>query len=147
MQIRVDVAELLRAGLSDKAIASELGVDAKKTVRRARIALGIAPVPSGKRPAGSPEDLFWRRVQPAEDGHLIWTGSRSSFGTPALRHGGKNLTALRIAFRIKHHREPEGHVTPTCDRDGCVAPAHTQDRRIRERTNTLFTAIFGEVSA
>ncbi|UDM00040.1 hypothetical protein [Streptomyces longhuiensis] len=147
MQIRADVAELLRAGLSDKAIASELGVDAKKTVRRARVALGIAPVPSGKRPASSPEDLFWHRVQPTDDGHLIWTGYRSRVGTLSLRHGGRTHTALRIAFRIKHGREPEGHVTPTCDRDGCVAPAHTQDRRIREQTNALFTAIFREVSA
>ncbi|MGY0023712.1 hypothetical protein ACVHNB_32680 [Streptomyces sp. YJ-C3] len=147
MKIRADVAELLRAGLSDRAIARELGVDARLTVAPARTALGIPKARPGKPPAASAEDLFWRRTQPVDDGHILWTGSRDYTGTPSLRHGGRNLSALRIAFRLKHAREPEGHVTPTCDRDGCVAPAHTEDRRIRERTNTTFAAIFGEVSA
>ena len=126
------VTELLRAGLSDRAIARELHVDAKTTVRRTRTALGIPAARPGKRAAGSVEDLFWFRVQPTHDGHLTWTGHRNRNRLPTVRHGGRNHSAYRIAFRIEHGREPEGHVTPACERDGCVAPACMQDRRIRE---------------
>ncbi|WP_327671885.1 MULTISPECIES: hypothetical protein [unclassified Streptomyces] len=145
MNIRPDVAELLHAGLSNRAIARELGVDADTTVRDARTALGIAKARRGRRAAESVEDLYWLRAQPVDDGHILWTGHRNHDGTALVRHGGKLHTALRVAFRIKHGREPEGHVTPTCDRDGCVAPGHTQDRIIRKRTETTFAAIFGEV--
>lgn len=144
MKIRADVAELLRAGLSDRAIATELGVDAKKTVRPARLALRLPPARPGRRRAASVDDLFWHRTQPTDGGHLLWTGCRTN-GYPTVRHAGVLHMAVRVAFRIKYGRDPEGHVTLTCDREGCVAPAHTEDRRIRERTNTTFTAIFGEV--
>lgn len=144
MTIRSDVAELLRAGRSDSSIARELGVDAEKTVRRARVALGLPKARSGKHAAGSVEDLYWLRTKPVDDGHVLWTGYRDKHsGTALVRHDGTLHTALRVAFRIKHHREPEGHVTPTCDRDGCVAPGHTQDRRIRNHTDATFAAIFG----
>ncbi|MFZ3556436.1 MULTISPECIES: hypothetical protein [unclassified Streptomyces] len=147
MNVRPDVAELLRAGLSNRAIARELNVDADTTVRNARTALGIAKARRGKRAASSVEDLFWRRTQPVDDGHILWTGYRDKHCDTALvRHGGKLHTALRVAFRIKHGREPEGHVTLTCDRDGCVAPGHTQDRLIRSRTEATFAAIFGRNS-
>ncbi|MEV0525996.1 hypothetical protein AB0I66_21405 [Streptomyces sp. NPDC050439] len=149
MRIRADVAELLRAGLSDRAIGRELNVDATVTVRATRQALGLPPARPGRKPAATPEDLFWRRTQPVGGGHFIWTGYRTtsrSGSVPTLRHGGRVHTAYRIAFRLKHGREPEGHVTVTCDRDGCVAPGHTEDRRIRERTNTTFAAIFGGAS-
>jgi len=126
------VTELLRAGLSDRAIARELHVDAKTTVRRTRIALGIPAARPGKRAAGSVEDLFWFRVRPTEGGHLIWTGHRNRDRLPTVRHAGKNYSAYRVAFRIEYGREPEGHVTPACDRASCVAPACMQDRRIRE---------------
>lgn len=147
MNIRADVAELLHAGLSDRAIARQLAVDAEKTVRPARKALGLPTSRPGRRPAATPEDLFWRRTQPVDGGHLIWTGYRQpqADGTPIFRHGGRHHSAYRIAFRLKHHREPAGRVTPTCERDGCVAPDHVEDRRIRERTKSTFEAIFGEV--
>ncbi|MEV5977544.1 hypothetical protein [Streptomyces sp. NPDC052114] len=146
MNIRADVAELLHAGLSDSAIARELGVDADKTVRRTRLALGLPKTRPGRKPAASPEDLFWRRTQPIDGGHLIWTGyraPRADGGCPLVRHGGRIHSAYRIAFGLRYGREPEGHVTPTCDVDGCVAPDHTQDRQIRERTKATFDAIFG----
>ncbi|MFF8656773.1 hypothetical protein [Streptomyces huasconensis] len=149
MKIRADIAELLHAGLSDRAIARQLSVDAKRTVRPAREALGLPRSRPGRKPAPTVEDLFWRRTQPVDGGHLLWTGARGAASQgrcPFLRHGGRVHTAYRIAFRIKHGREPEGRVTPTCDRDGCVAPDHVEDRRIRERTKSTFDAIFGAVS-
>ncbi|WP_425832625.1 hypothetical protein [Streptomyces fractus] len=143
MKVRVDVAELLRAGLADHVIAWRLGVDAAKTVRPARAALRIPQVPPGRRAAASVEDLFRRRTLPVEGGHVLWTGHRNHDGTALLRHGDTLYSALRVAFRMRYEREPEGHVTRTCDRPGCVAPDHTQDRRIRARTDATFTAIFG----
>lgn len=146
MKIRADVAELLRAGLSDRAIGRELGVDPIATVRPARKALGIPPVKSGRKPACSPEDLFWRRVRPTDDDHLEWTGYVSHDNIPALRHGGRLYTARRLAFRIANGRDPEGKVLPSCGRAQCVKPDHQADRvdRAREkRVDSLYDGIFG----
>lgn len=145
MKVRADIAELLNAGLTNKAIARQLHTDEKK-VSAARTALDIPRIPGGRRPASSPEDLFWRRTQPVEGGHLLWTGSVNSTGAPRLTHGGKSYSAYRIAFRIKHGREPQGRVTPGCAVDGCVHPNCVDDRPMRERTESTFTAIFGRAS-
>jgi hypothetical protein len=148
MSIRPDVAELLRAGHSDRAIARQLNVDPVKTVAPARALLGLPKAKPGRKPAATPEDLFWLRVQPVDDGHILWTGHRqpaTEGGCPVFRHGGRLWSAYRVAFKIRHGREPEGKVTPTCDRYGCVAPDHTQDRRIRDRekrVDVLYAAIF-----
>ncbi len=131
MQIRADVAELLRAGYSDRAIARQLNVDARATVATARAHLGLPKAKPGKKSTATPEDLFWRRVQTGEDGHLRWTGFRVS-STPSLRHGGKNITACRVAFRIRHGREPVGNVYAVCGVDGCVHPNCVADRPMRE---------------
>lgn len=145
MMIRADVAELLRAGLSNIAIGRQLNVDPRR-VERVRRALGIPPVRRGFEPAASPEALFWSRTQQAPDGHLIWTGFRSGPNkTPGMRHLGTYYSAYRLAFRIQYGRAPEGHVNSTCRVDGCVAPAHMQDRIVRDRTNKTFDAIFGQV--
>ncbi|MFH9014002.1 hypothetical protein ACH4C6_21805 [Streptomyces sp. NPDC017943] len=159
IRIRPDVAELLHAGLSNRAIARQLGVDAKATVAPARAALGLPKGKPGKKPAASAEDLFWRRVKPTDDGHMEWTGfySSSGRGTPCLRHGGQNQTAYRIAFRIANGREPEGQALPSCGHHQCVKPGHHEDRADRaerrrreraeqqreKRVDTLFAAIFG----
>ncbi|MFF8391832.1 hypothetical protein [Cellulosimicrobium funkei] len=149
MKVRADVAELLRAGHSNRAIARQLHTDAKD-VAEARERLGLPKAKSGVKAAASVEDLFWRRVQPVGEGHILWTGHRNNGGAeggcPVLRHGGKLWSAYRVAFTIRHGREPQGKVTPTCDRDGCVAPDHTQDRAIREqekRVDALYAGIFG----
>lgn len=132
MRVRADVAELLRAGLSNQAIARQLGVDPVKTVARARAALGLPNVKSGIKPAATTEDLFWRRVKPTDDDHMEWTGPTQG-GTPILRHGGRIHTAYRIAYRIANGRDPEGNVYPSCVREHCVKPGHHADRIDRER--------------
>jgi hypothetical protein len=144
MTIRADIAELLLAGRSARAIARELHVD-DKAVRSARDQLHLPTAKPGPQPSGSPEDLFWRRVQPVDGGHMLWTGGTTD-GCPTLRHGGKRTTAYRIAFRIRHKREPQGKVTVTCDRERCVSPYCVEDRVIRERTTRTFAAIFGELT-
>lgn len=142
MSIRPDVAELLHAGYSNAAIARQLNTCAKKVATQ-RAELGLPKSKSGIKPAATPEDLFWRRVKPADGGHFEWDGYRTNDGTPSLRHGGRLLSANRIAFRIKHQREPEGYALPGCGHDRCVAPNHMDDRVIRQRNKTAFAAIFG----
>jgi hypothetical protein len=145
MKVRADVAELLHAGYSDTAIARQLGVDRARTVAPARAALGLPKAKSGYKAAATPEDLFWRRVRPLGDGHMEWTGYRNNSGVPTLRHGGRCLSASRIAFRIANGREPEGHTRPNCGRDGCVAPACQADRVSRaedRKVDVLYAAIF-----
>ncbi|MFD4559004.1 hypothetical protein ACFWP5_32575 [Streptomyces sp. NPDC058469] len=144
MKVRADVAELLHAGLPDRTIARELHVDAKG-VSAARVALGLPKAKPGRKPAATPEDLFWRRVKPTDDGHMEWTGHTSA-GTPILRHGGQLHTAYRIAFHIANGRDPEGYALPSCGREHCTKPGHHEDRadRVREkRVNALYAGIFG----
>lgn len=153
MTVRADVAELLRAGLSNRAIAFELHIDAK-AVAAAREALGLPKTKPGRRPAATAEDLFWRRAKPTDDGHMVWGGYVTSDGVPGLRHGGSFHTAYRLAFRIATGRDPEGYALPTCDRTYCVKPGHQEDRvdrtnrveaRLQERrVDALYGAIFGE---
>ncbi|MFE0329037.1 hypothetical protein ACFW08_20090 [Streptomyces sp. NPDC058960] len=148
MKVRADVAELLRAGHSDRAIARQLHVDAK-TVAAARAALGIPKAKSGYKAAATAEDLFWRRTQPTDDGHLMWTGTRNRHSGPSIRYSGRNLSAYRIAFRIANGREPEGYALPSCGRDGCVKPDHLADRASRaqaRKVDQLYAAIFGASS-
>lgn len=147
MNVRADVAELLRAGLSDRAIGRELGVDPIATVRPARQALGIPKAKSGRRPAATPEDLFWHRVKPTDDDHMEWTGHHGAEGTPLLRHGGVLHTGYRLAFRIANGRDPDGYALPSCGREHCVKPGHHGDRsdRAREkRVDALYVDIFGQ---
>lgn len=149
MKVRADVAELLRAGYSDRAIGRQLNVDPVGTVAAARRVLGLPKHKSGVTPAATAEDLFWRRVKPTDDGHMDWVGYRNNSGAPSLRHGGRNLSAYRIAYRLAKGREPEGYALPSCGRDGCVKPGHHTDRadRAREkRVDALYAGIFGQPS-
>ncbi|MEW2420485.1 hypothetical protein AB0911_08065 [Streptomyces nigra] len=88
------------------------------------------------------EEAFARHAQPVEDGHVRWTGSAAST-TPTIWFGGTTYSAYKVAFRLHYGRDPQGMVTPGCDVPHCVAGAHVEDRPMRQRTNTLFTAIFG----
>jgi hypothetical protein len=140
MKIRADIAELLHAGHSDRAIGRQLHV-CPRQVGAARALLNLPKAKRGPRPAGSAEDLFRQRVQPTDDGHWVWTGHVNNTGCPGFRHGGKFLTAYRVSFRMQYDREPEGKVTPTCNQRLCVQ--HVEDRVIRQRTEATFAAIFG----
>jgi len=150
MNVRPDIAELLHAGYGDRTIARQLSLT-RYQITQARQALGLPPVGFGPKPAGSVEDLFWRRTSTLPGGHMQWTGHRNNYGTPALKHGGRQAgrtySAYQVAFRIKYGRDAEGTVSATCEHPGCVAPAHMADQPMRERVDSLYTAIFGEVAA
>lgn len=87
---------------------------------------------NGQRP--DPEPIpertlqsLWAERTKADGGHLLWAAS-----TPVYFEGG-SLTPQRIGFRLGRGREPKGVVRKTCDRDGCVLPAHLGDQRDRDR--------------
>ena len=70
---------------------------------------------------------LWDERTAADGEHLLWAA-----GTPVYFEG-RTLTPQRIGFRLGRGREPAGVVRKTCDRDGCVLPAHLGDQRDRDR--------------
>lgn len=128
---RLDVAGLLKQGLSDRAVMRELRCGAG-AVRQARAALGITRKPregAGLKTAPSVEDSFRDRTQATADGHLVWTGYVEN-GQPRVRHGGqggRRYSAYKIAYRIRTGSDPLKRVAPTCGRAGCVAPDHVDE--------------------
>lgn len=138
MNIRNAIVELLHAGHSDKAIARQLHVR-RQTVAALRDQHGLPRHKPGYTAAGSPEELFWRRVQPTDDGHLLWPGYDPA-SAPAVRHGGRRHSAHRIAFRLAHDREPVGRVMTGCGTAGCVHPRHVEDQAMRDQYTAIFAA-------
>lgn len=136
MNLRPDVVELLRDGLSDKAIARQLHIHRRK-IRVTRAALGM-PIHKPGPTVSNAEDVFWRRAQPTDDGHLLWPGPARQIGS------GTNRTSVyQLAFRLRHQRPATGHVRTGCDRPGCVHPNHVQDQPMRQQLDSLAAAIFG----
>lgn len=141
MKIRVDVADMIRAGATTTAIKAVLHVG-HGTVANARKALGVpAPTLCG-RPLLPIPDLFHARTEPVDGGHLRWTGYVSK-GVPTLGRRGRPYSAYRIAFTLKHGREPIGLVRSSCDYPRCVAPDHVQDQPMRQQLDAQYAAIFG----
>jgi transposase len=138
--IRADVRELLTAGYGNRTIARRLGVSIG-SVERARNTLQLPAGRSGPKATGTPEDLFWRRAQPTDDGHLMWPAYTPRNGA-VIKHGGARWSVHRIAFRIGRHREPDGRVATGCGRPGCVHPRHVEDQAMRNQ----YDAIFGSLS-
>jgi hypothetical protein len=103
-------------------------------------------VPRELRPkAMTLEEAFRHHAEPVDGGHVRWTGS-TSHKTPSVWFSGSTYSAYKVAFRLHHGREPEGLVTPACGMPGCVAGAHVEDRPMRQRTDSLYAAIFGVAS-
>lgn len=137
--IRADIAELLHAGLSNRAIARQLQTHTNK-IRDARKELDLPQRPPGSPAAASPEDLFWRRAIPTADGHLLWPGDPRT--AARIHHVDGRLSVHKLAFRIRWNREPVGKVTTGCNRTRCVHPNHVEDQPMRR----VFAAVFGSVT-
>lgn len=140
MRVRQDIAELLRAGATHHQIRQQLGVS-PCTIARARRALRI-PVPHRPRPARTPEESYALYATPYGDGHARWNGPWAG-RMPQICHHGRKESALRVAFRMRHNREPIGYVRPVCDEHACVASGHLADRPMREHLQATYDAIFG----
>ncbi|WP_431781762.1 hypothetical protein [Streptomyces chumphonensis] len=140
MKVRADIAELLRAGWSDRAVAEHAHC-AKTTAAAARAALGLPKTKPGRAPI-SLRDAFYARTRPVDGGHREWTGPLSH-GTPRFWHDGQSYTARQAAYLLAHGRRATGKALPGCGHDDCVEPAHQDDARDRARLHHLATAIFG----
>jgi hypothetical protein len=138
MNTRAAIEELLYAGHSDKAIARQLHVR-RQRVAAIRNQLGLPRHKPGYTAAGSPEELFWRRTQPTDDGHLLWPGY-DPVQAPSVRHGGRRHSAHRIAFSLANTREPVGRVMTGCGTTGCVHPRHVEDQVMRDQYTAIFAA-------
>jgi hypothetical protein len=138
VSVRLDVAELLRAGYGDRTIARRLNIT-QPNVARARAELGIPAGRPGPKTTDTPEGAFWRRAQPTNDGPLLWPAYDPKHGAH-LTHNYDRYSVHRVAFRIGNQREPEGRVTTGCDRPGCVHPRHVEDQRMRNQFNAIFGA-------
>lgn len=147
MNIRTDIAELLRAGVPQCHIARQLHC-APITVQRTREALRL-PAPNTSRvlPA-TLEAAFRQYAQPTEDGHVEWTGALNN-GVPVVGFKGAKHYARQLAFRFHHGRPAVGQVTSACEVKACVAGGCLLDRPMREREpvlEELYSGIFGGAS-
>ncbi|MFD4943057.1 hypothetical protein ACFWNT_11075 [Streptomyces sp. NPDC058409] len=142
MKIRTDIADLLRAGHSDREISRVLHLD-NRTIAAVRTELGLPRHKSGIKAAGSPRDLFRQRTRPVDGGHLEWTGYVANDGTPFFRWNKRGYTAGRMAFGMQHGRAPVGRVRPGCGHLGCVAPSHVEDQPMRDQLKRQLAGIFG----
>ncbi|WEH40770.1 hypothetical protein [Streptomyces sp. AM 2-1-1] len=134
-----DIVTLLRQGLSNSAIVRELRCD-KNRVRRLRTHHGI---PAVLLQPLTLEEKWKTKTRQVEDGHVEWTGSRGSAGTPVLAYRAKLHTAASIAFRIRTGRDPVGYVLPECGREHCVAQEHVEDEPGRQKAREQLRYLTG----
>lgn len=135
---REQIAQALRTGLSDSAVAAQLGCD-RHRVSAIRKANGLPKIP---RQTMSLEEKWRSYTRPADGGHLVWTGERqATSGTPVMRYREVAYTAAAVAFRIQHGREPEGYVVADCGMKHCVAPEHVEDTPMRQATRAALRAV------
>lgn len=129
---RAEIVAILRTGVSDSAVSRQLRCD-RHRVTSIRRSLGLPPRPAQPLTL---EEKWTARTRPVEGGHLEWIGQRQKVsGTPVLVYSGRTYTAARVAFQIKHGREPEGYAYAECpDNPHCVAPDHVDDEPGRART-------------
>ncbi|WP_262701997.1 MULTISPECIES: hypothetical protein [Streptomyces] len=117
-----DVRRLLDAGMSNAEIGRRLRME-RTTVGRIRRHLGYPDVTPGPAPMTLMEK--WERdTTELPHGHRLWTGERSSGGSPVLSLNGKKITVGRAAYFIRHGRWPESRVLSGCEHGWCIAPGH-----------------------
>ncbi|MGW4950638.1 hypothetical protein [Streptomyces parvulus] len=131
---RPAIAELLRAGATYKEIREQLNVGSFNRISEVRHAEGIPVIPRPV-PSRSPEQTYARYAERYGDGHARWTGAWAGrmpqIQHPGPRGKGRKESALRVAFRMEHGREPTGYVRPSCGVSDCVARGHLTDRDMR----------------
>jgi hypothetical protein len=88
-------------------------------------------------------DRFQARTEPADGGHLRWTGTVTNQGVPIMSAGGRTRTARQVAFELRHGRPPVGLVTASCGLTWCMAPGHAEDRVTRTNRRAM-AALLGE---
>ncbi|TFE42478.1 hypothetical protein E3E14_25170 [Streptomyces sp. ICN441] len=148
MKVRADVVAMLREGRHSQAHIMRTLHVSHGVVKAARQYLGLpAPAVGRTRSRESLEEAFAARTEPADGGHLRWTGAKTAAGTPQLGYRGTYLPGYVVAFRLRYGRDPVGRALPGCDMPGCVALDHIEDQPMRERNRRAFAAIFGSALA
>ncbi|MCZ7414290.1 hypothetical protein [Streptomyces sp. WMMC897] len=135
------IAALLRAGRTYAQIRRAVPGASYNLIAQVRRAHNIPPN-RAHRPRRSPQDSYRLYATPTEDGHAHWTGPWAGRMPQITIRTGHAVSALRVAFRMHHGREPDGYVRPGCSDPKCVAGDHLTDRRIRHHINQLHRAIF-----
>ncbi|MEZ7004999.1 hypothetical protein [Streptomyces sp. AD55] len=138
-----EILTALHAGGSNKGIAKQLGVD-HGAVGRIRRDHNIPTVYEGRRLNPRSLDELWRQhARPLHDQHMAWDGPRINGITPALRYRGSWYSALAVAYRIQHGRDPVGQVSVECDVNACVAPTCVEDAPGRQSLRLLLRKVAG----
>ena len=128
--VQVDcVLDALRTRENEHGIRGGLKPCERRTLARQMARQAGEPVPDEEPPPLPERTLqsLWDERTAADGEHLLWAA-----GTPVYFEG-RTLTPQRIGFRLGRGREPVGVVRKTCNRDGCVLPAHLGDQRDRDR--------------
>lgn len=136
---REEIARALRTGISDSAVARHLRCD-RHRVTDIRKSNGY---PRMSLQTLTLEEKWWSHTLAHPGGHLEWTGSHAASGTPIIRYRGETYTAARIAYRIRHGRDPEGYARAECGVPHCVAPADVDDLAGRQRTREQLRYLVG----
>jgi hypothetical protein len=71
-------------------------------------------------------ERFAAKVQTDGD-HQLWAGATSK-GLGIFKLDGRPEKAPRVAWLLAHGNLPTGTLKRLCDRPGCVAPAHHEER-------------------
>ena len=141
---REDIVRLLNEGCSDKEIGRRLRTSARRAAAvRAELGLPAYTVPQPPTFA----ERWAAQTEPADGGHVRWTGSVRDGNSPAMTEGGITVSARRAAFEHLHGRRAVGQVRPGCGTGWCVRPDHLEDRPMRERLANQYEAIFGVIAA
>jgi hypothetical protein len=91
-------------------------------------------LPAEKTPVERTLQTIWAaRTVPLDGGHLAFTGYIP------VSYAGRTYTPRQIAFELDRGRPPTGPARRTCDRDGCVLPAHLMDQQERDQQNLCGT--------
>ncbi|MFI6862615.1 hypothetical protein ACIBKZ_22430 [Streptomyces sp. NPDC050421] len=138
MTIRLDIANLLRAGHTQTEIMATLHVGTR-AITNTRRALQLPGQRPGKKPLPSLEQALRERVT-ITDGCWLWAGPSTY---PMVNHRSTRITGRRAAFLIRQGRAPVGKVMPSCDRQDCVAPDHMDDQPMRNQLKAQMASIFG----
>ncbi|GHI91306.1 hypothetical protein [Streptomyces olivaceus] len=128
------IAELLRAGATYEQTRAQVGGGSQTLLVAVRRTEGIPHLPR-PRLCRTPEETYALYAEPYGAGHARWTGAWAG-RMPQIQHPGRygrKESALRVAFRWRHGREPEGRVKPGCGDRACVASGHLTDRTVREQ--------------
>lgn len=136
MSIEDQIAGLLRAGMSARAVAQELHAGYWR-VRAVREHLGIPAHPPGPV-AETMAETFRRRTAEDSAGHVVWLGRDLRMPTS----DGGYISPAVWAFQRKNGRVPVGRVLSWCSVRRCMT--HIEDQVMRDRLRSQLAGLGGE---